>query len=196
MITSRGPAGGDDGFLGAAAAGDAPVPLAQEGIGAAGGGGGVAEDPGQVAVAVTGGALAFLLPGGFLDAGGELGPVNASCSAVILPRITPPGQLRQRLRIALPADQRGQHLPARDAEDVRDHHAELDARVLQQFLGPLLFRGARRHQAGAVAGDIAQPPELGRRHETRPDHLPPGRVLLDEFDHQPRSGSSATRRSP
>src|SRR5215813_13687327 len=70
----QGPADGHDGFLAAPAAGDPPVPLAQEGVGAGGGGGGVAENPGQVAVAVPGGVLAFLLPGGLLDAGGELGP--------------------------------------------------------------------------------------------------------------------------
>jgi len=42
----NGPADGDDGFLFAAAAGDTPVALAEEGVGPAGGDGGVAEDPG------------------------------------------------------------------------------------------------------------------------------------------------------
>jgi hypothetical protein len=37
-----GAAGGDDGAFGAAAAGDAPVPFAQEGVGLGGAGGGVA----------------------------------------------------------------------------------------------------------------------------------------------------------
>ena len=85
-----------------------------------------------------------------------------------------PGQLGQRLGITLAADQRGQHLPAADAEDVRDHYAQLDLRVLQQLLYPLLFRRARRHQVRAVAGDIAQLTDLGRGHETGPDHLPLG----------------------
>jgi len=70
----QGPADGDEGFLAAAAAGDPPVALSRERVGAGDGGGGVAEDPGQVAVAVAGGVLALLLPGGLLDAGGELGP--------------------------------------------------------------------------------------------------------------------------
>ena len=35
-----------------------------------------------------------------------------------------PGQLRQRLGVALPGDQRGEHLAARDPEDVRDDHAQ------------------------------------------------------------------------
>ena len=235
----QGPADGHDGFLAAAAAGDAPVPLAQEGVGAARRGGSVAEDPGQVAVAVAGGVLAFLLPGGFLDAGGELGPGDQVPGGGEPPHVGPdlgqdraggdgadagdlgqaldrcgvrgghlldpliqrgdvgvdsvgpgqhlgqqervvigevagerllqrgdlaahhtPRQLRQRFRIALPADQRGQHLAARDAEDVRDNHAQLDARILQQLLHPLLLRGPRRHQVGAVAGDIAQLPDL------------------------------------
>jgi hypothetical protein len=40
----EGAAEGDDGALGAAAAGDAPVPLAGEGVGLGGSGGGVAQD--------------------------------------------------------------------------------------------------------------------------------------------------------
>jgi hypothetical protein len=47
-----GAADGDVGFAGAAAAGDPPVALAEEGVGAGGAEGGLAEDPGQVAVAV------------------------------------------------------------------------------------------------------------------------------------------------
>ena len=69
-----GAADGDDGSFLAAAAGDPPVALAEEGVGPAGADGGLAQDPGQVGVAVPGGAVALLLAGGFLDAGGELGP--------------------------------------------------------------------------------------------------------------------------
>src|SRR5262249_9446436 len=43
-----GAADGDDGFLLAAAAGDAPVAFAEEGVGLAGGHGDLAENPGQV----------------------------------------------------------------------------------------------------------------------------------------------------
>src|SRR5215469_9857660 len=62
-----GPADGHHGLLPAAPPRDAPVPLAEEGVGPAGRDGGVAEYPGQVGVAVPGGVLALLLPGGFLD---------------------------------------------------------------------------------------------------------------------------------
>ena len=51
----------DDGLLLAAAAGDASVAFAEEGVGPAGGDGGLAEDRGQVAVAVAGGAAALVL---------------------------------------------------------------------------------------------------------------------------------------
>jgi len=53
-----GPADGDDGALGAAAAGDAPVAFAGDGAGLGGSGGGVTKNGGQVGVAVAGGALA------------------------------------------------------------------------------------------------------------------------------------------
>src|SRR5258705_3094471 len=54
----QGSADRDDGFLAATSAGDAPVPFPEEGVGLAGGGRGVAQDPGQVGVAVAGGVLA------------------------------------------------------------------------------------------------------------------------------------------
>jgi hypothetical protein len=50
--------GGDDGEFGAAAAGDAAVPFAEEGVCLGGAGRGVAQDDGQVGVAVAG-----VLPG-------------------------------------------------------------------------------------------------------------------------------------
>jgi hypothetical protein len=53
----------DDGPLGATAAGDAPVALPEEGVGLAGSDGGLAEDPGQLRVAVPGGAGAFARTG-------------------------------------------------------------------------------------------------------------------------------------
>jgi hypothetical protein len=53
----------NDGPLGATAAGDAPVTLPEEGVGLAGRDGGLAEDPGQVGVAVAGGGRAFALAG-------------------------------------------------------------------------------------------------------------------------------------
>jgi hypothetical protein len=64
----------NDGLLFASTSGDSPVALAQERVGVACAGGGFAQDPGQVAVAVTGGAGALLTSCGLLDAGGEPGP--------------------------------------------------------------------------------------------------------------------------
>jgi hypothetical protein len=47
----------------------------------------------------------------------------------------------RRLRVAFPGDQGGHHVPAGDPEDVRGHHGEFDAGVLQQLLHPVLLRG-------------------------------------------------------
>ena len=69
-----GAAGGDDGFLAAAAAGDPPVALAGEGAGPGCSGDGLAEDAGEIPVAVPSGPAVFLRPGGFLDPGCELRP--------------------------------------------------------------------------------------------------------------------------
>jgi hypothetical protein len=62
-----GPANRDDRFEFAAAFGDASVAFTQEGVGLAGGGGRLAEDAGQVGVAVAGGVAAFLLTGRLFD---------------------------------------------------------------------------------------------------------------------------------
>src|SRR5215211_5204996 len=62
-----GPADRHDDPLGTAAAGDPPVALAQEGVGPAGGRGGLAEHAGQVGVAVPGGVLALGLACGLVD---------------------------------------------------------------------------------------------------------------------------------
>ena len=201
---------GDDGAFGAAAAGDPPVFLAEEGVGLGGARGGVAQYGGQVGVAVPGGALAFLLarrladaggqpgPGGQMPGGGEPGHVGADLSEdhvragqadpgdlielgdrgrerggllgdpliqggdIGADRVDPaqhrakqervvagevtgeglfqhgdlaahgaPGQLREHLRVLLPGDQRREHVPAGDPEDVRDDRADLDAGILQ-----------------------------------------------------------------
>jgi hypothetical protein len=59
----------DDGAFLAAAPGDAPVALAQEGVGSAGDHGGFAKHARQVPVAVTGGVWPFLLARRFLGLG-------------------------------------------------------------------------------------------------------------------------------
>jgi hypothetical protein len=64
--------GASDGYQGAfvaASSGDAPVALPEEGVGAAGSDGGLAQDLGQVAVAVPSGAVAFGFAGRGLDPG-------------------------------------------------------------------------------------------------------------------------------
>src|SRR3954452_24218647 len=62
----------DEGFLGSAAAGQASVAFAEEGLGAAGADRGLAEDAGQVAVAMPGAAGALLLARRFLDPWGQV----------------------------------------------------------------------------------------------------------------------------
>jgi hypothetical protein len=42
-----------------------------------------------------------------------------------------PGQLGQDPGIAFPGEQRGQHLPPGDPEDVRGHHRQFDLGVLE-----------------------------------------------------------------
>jgi hypothetical protein len=111
-------------------------------------------------------------------------------------------QLRQRLGVPLAGDERGQHRPARDPEDVAGHHRQFDLGVLQQLLHPLLLGGAHPDQVGPVAGQVPQPPDRRGRHEAWPQHLPlgdlgephrvqpvglgPPRQMLDVFGvHQP-----------
>ena len=80
----------------------------------------------------------------------------------------------QRLGVALPADQRGHHLPPGHTEDVAGHRRQLDLGVLEQLLHPLLLRGTGLHQIDPVSGEVTQPADLGWRHETGADHLPFG----------------------
>jgi hypothetical protein len=84
------------------------------------------------------------------------------------------GQLGERLGVAFPGQQRGQHLPPGDPEDVAGDHRQLDLGVLEQLLHPVLLRGARVHQVGPVAGQVAQLPDLDRRDEAGAQHLPFG----------------------
>jgi hypothetical protein len=56
--------------------------------------------------------------------------------------------------VALPGDERFEHLPSGDPEDVRDHRAELYLGVFEQFLHPLHFAGAVADQRAAVAGQV------------------------------------------
>jgi hypothetical protein len=73
----------------------------------------------------------------------------------------PSGQPGQHLGVALASDQRLQHGPAGDAEDVGGHRPKLDQGVLQQLLQPLLVAGALLGQVGAQPGVVPQPADLG-----------------------------------
>ena len=53
---------------------------------------------------------------------------------------------------------------------VRQHRRDLDLGVLEQLFDPLLLAGAVLHQGAAVAGEIAQPTDLGRLHQRGPAH--------------------------
>jgi hypothetical protein len=64
----------NDGFLLASSSSDASVAFAKEGVGSSGADGRFAQDPGEVAVAVSGGAVSFAAAGGFLDPGREPSP--------------------------------------------------------------------------------------------------------------------------
>jgi hypothetical protein len=86
----------------------------------------------------------------------------------------PLGQLGQHPGVTLAGDQRGQHRPARDPEDVAGHHRQFDLGVLQQLLHPLLLGGLGGDQVGAVAGQVPQPPDGRWRHKAWPQHLPLG----------------------
>jgi hypothetical protein len=85
-----------------------------------------------------------------------------------------PGHLRQRPGIALTGDQRSQHLPAGDSQDVADHAGQLDLGIFQQLLQALLLPGLLPHQSAAVTGQIPQPPDLLRVHQARAAHAPLG----------------------
>src|SRR3954447_6336695 len=77
----NGPADGDDGPLLAAASGDPPIPLPEEGVRAAGTDRGLAEDSGQVAVAVPVPAWPFLRPADSLTPGAKRAQ-EARCAGV------------------------------------------------------------------------------------------------------------------
>jgi hypothetical protein len=83
-----------------------------------------------------------------------------------------PRELGQHPGVPLPGDQRLQHRPARDAEDVGGHRGQLDQGVLQQLLQPLLVPGALLGQVSAQPGVVPQPADRGRRDERGPQHAP------------------------
>jgi hypothetical protein len=87
-----------------------------------------------------------------------------------------PGQLGQHPGIAFTGEQRGQHRPPGHPEHIRHDRGQLDLGVLEQLLHPLLLRGPRGDQIQPITGQVAQPADLHRRHETRTQHLPLGNL--------------------
>ena len=53
-------------------------------------------------------------------------------------------------------------------------HRELHLGVLQQLLDPVLLRSDLGHQRSPVPGQVTEPPDRFRRHETGAQHLPFG----------------------
>jgi hypothetical protein len=96
-------------------------------------------------------------------------PTRASCRGGDLCPHPGSGQIGQNLRVAFAGDQRLDHRAAGHAEGVRGDGGQFDARVFQYLLQPLQFPGPLLHQAGAVSGEIAQPPYSRRGHEAGPD---------------------------
>jgi hypothetical protein len=64
--------------------------------------------------------------------------------------LRPAGHPRQDLRVTLPGDSRGHHVPPRDAEDVGDHRREHDLSILEELLDPLLLGRVRLDQVHPV----------------------------------------------
>ena len=72
----------------------------------------------------------------------------------------PPSELRQDFGVALPGQQRLEHVPPGDPEDVRDHGRELDLSVLEQLLHPLPLPGCLDDRPGQH-GDDDQGEDVG-----------------------------------
>ena len=70
------------------------------------------------------------------------------------------GHLRQHLDVTLAGDQRLQHLPSRDPEQVGDHRVQLDLGVLEHLLQPRLLPGPFPHQSAPVTGQVPEPTDL------------------------------------
>lgn len=81
------------------------------------------------------------------------------------------GHLGEHIGIAFPGDQRLQHPPARHPQHVGDDGVQLDAGILEQFLDSLGLPHPLPNDLAAIAGEVAQLGDLGRRDE-RPRSRP------------------------
>ena len=85
------------------------------------------------------------------------------------PRVAERGQRR---RAAFPGNQGVQEPAAAGAEQVGDHHRDLQQRVLQDLLHPVLVPCLVLGQPGPGAGQRPQVPDRLRRHERAAEHAP------------------------
>jgi hypothetical protein len=85
-------------------------------------------------------------------------------------------QLREHLRVALPGDQRLQHLATRHPEHVADHCRQFDLGVFQQLLHTLLLPSPLMDKGAPVAGEVPQLWLPRRRHQPWPQHAPLGQL--------------------
>ena len=85
------------------------------------------------------------------------------------PRVAERGQRR---RAAFPGDQGVQEPAAAGPEQVRDHHRDLQQRVLEDLLHPGLVPRLVLGQPGPGAGQRPQVPDRLRRHERAAQHAP------------------------
>jgi hypothetical protein len=135
-----------------------------------------------------------------------------------VPEAQPPaGERGEHLGVALAGDQRLEHRPPGDTEDVAGDRGELDQGVLEQLLQPLRVPGALLDQVEAQPRVVAQPADLRGRDEEGPQHpalvqlrqpddielvgLRPARHLLDlagvtEPDGQPAGLEQVDERAP
>jgi hypothetical protein len=86
------------------------------------------------------------------------------------------GRLGEHLRVALPGDQRLQHLPTRHPEHVADHGRQFDLGVFQQLLHTLVLASPLMDKGAPVAGEVPQLPLPRRRHQAWPQHAPLGQL--------------------
>lgn len=77
-------------------------------------------------------------------------------------------QFRQDPGIAAAFDQGGEYGASRGAQDVRGHGGELDRGVLKDFIQPLGLPAPFFNLCLVIAGEVAQFPDLRRRHERGP----------------------------
>jgi len=87
-----------------------------------------------------------------------------------------PEGARQRLRIVLSLQERGEHHPPARPQHVGRHGGQLHVRALQRFLDPVDLVGPLLHQRLAVARALPQRPKRRGRDEAAPQQAMPQQV--------------------